>query len=126
MEPTQRRQLHSCDPCRKGKRGCDAPVWDPPKIEGLPDANITLFYRKLAKTADLTLVPIVNAGIRIARSTGLPQNVPMPKRAERRFEKRHAPLLQLHRMFPISSLLPSRMVQSWTKYCALLILTLPI
>ncbi|KAJ5916651.1 hypothetical protein N7504_000666 [Penicillium tannophilum] len=25
MEPTQRRQLHSCDPCRKGKRGCDAP-----------------------------------------------------------------------------------------------------
>ncbi|KAJ6011022.1 hypothetical protein N7451_002434 [Penicillium sp. IBT 35674x] len=24
MEATQRRQLHSCDPCRKGKRGCDA------------------------------------------------------------------------------------------------------
>ncbi|KAJ5291919.1 hypothetical protein N7478_001170 [Penicillium angulare] len=25
METTRRRQLHSCDPCRKGKRGCDAP-----------------------------------------------------------------------------------------------------
>lgn len=40
METTQRRQLHSCDPCRKGKRGCDAPVWDPPNIQGLPDANL--------------------------------------------------------------------------------------
>lgn len=26
MEATRRGQLHSCDPCRKGKRGCDAPV----------------------------------------------------------------------------------------------------
>ncbi|CAI7580290.1 unnamed protein product [Penicillium pancosmium] len=25
MEDTRRRQLHSCDPCRKGKRRCDAP-----------------------------------------------------------------------------------------------------
>ncbi|KOS48292.1 hypothetical protein ACN38_g681 [Penicillium nordicum] len=25
MEGSRRRQLHSCDPCRKGKRGCDAP-----------------------------------------------------------------------------------------------------
>ncbi|OQD67172.1 hypothetical protein PENDEC_c043G05806 [Penicillium decumbens] len=25
MEESRRRQLHSCDPCRKGKRGCDAP-----------------------------------------------------------------------------------------------------
>ncbi|EKV18884.1 Regulatory protein alcR [Penicillium digitatum] len=25
MEDFRRRQLHSCDPCRKGKRGCDAP-----------------------------------------------------------------------------------------------------
>ncbi|KAJ5267753.1 hypothetical protein N7478_010561 [Penicillium angulare] len=25
METMRRRQLHSCDPCRKGKRGCDAP-----------------------------------------------------------------------------------------------------
>ncbi|CAG8895288.1 unnamed protein product [Penicillium egyptiacum] len=25
MEDSRRRQLHSCDPCRKGKRGCDAP-----------------------------------------------------------------------------------------------------
>ncbi|KAJ5894273.1 hypothetical protein N7495_005964 [Penicillium taxi] len=25
MENSRRRQLHSCDPCRKGKRGCDAP-----------------------------------------------------------------------------------------------------
>lgn len=28
MEDTRRRQLHSCDPCRKGKRRCDAPVRD--------------------------------------------------------------------------------------------------
>lgn len=26
MEEPIRRQLHSCDPCRKGKRRCNAPV----------------------------------------------------------------------------------------------------
>lgn len=42
MEATRRRQLHSCDPCRKGKRGCDAPV-----------CHIALTYHEQALTFSL-------------------------------------------------------------------------
>lgn len=78
METTRRRQLHSCDPCRRGKRGCDAPV-----------CHIALTYneqafdihcRKIEKRMGSRHARIASGGRRSARSTGSPRNVWIPRR----------------------------------------------
>ena len=72
MEESRRRQLHSCDPCRKGKRGCDAPVCS--HVSGHQRPPLTLILRKTAKRAHSVLARTARDGKRNAHSIGSPQS----------------------------------------------------
>jgi hypothetical protein len=67
METARRSQLHSCDPCRKGKRGCDAPV----RNDFLPQQARTLTgnSRKIERITVSAPAPTAKNGRRNAPST---------------------------------------------------------
>lgn len=72
MDP-RRRQLHSCDQCRKGKRGCDAPVCEDCPPLASEDVNFQDSRRSERKMA--SLVRTANDGRKSARLTGLPLSI---------------------------------------------------
>lgn len=90
MENSRRRQLHSCDPCRKGKRGCDATVVN----IALPYRRqiLTSRFRKTEMIVTLVLAPTANDGRRSARSIGSPRSVRNP----REVGEEQNPALQVH------------------------------
>jgi len=99
MEESRRRQLHSCDPCRKGKRGCDAPVGEfcPPNYCQI----LTSRFRRTERTMDLIPALIANDGRRSARSTGSPQSMPSPREVGEE-QSRQSPALQVQLTLAVS------------------------